>query len=44
LATLRTGGKANRYLVDVIGYNKVRGLPFKAEELSTAIKDVINRD
>jgi 2-oxoglutarate/2-oxoacid ferredoxin oxidoreductase subunit alpha len=33
-----------RYLVDVIGYNQVRGLPFKAEELATVIKDVINRD
>jgi 2-oxoglutarate/2-oxoacid ferredoxin oxidoreductase subunit alpha len=26
-----------RYLVDAIGYNKVRGLPFKAEELADAI-------
>ena len=26
-----------RYLVDAIGYNKVRGLPFKAEELANAI-------
>jgi 2-oxoglutarate ferredoxin oxidoreductase subunit alpha len=26
-----------RYLVDVDGYNKVRGLPFKAEELADAI-------
>jgi 2-oxoglutarate/2-oxoacid ferredoxin oxidoreductase subunit alpha len=30
-----------RYLVDVIGYNKVRGLPFKAEELAGVIRDVI---
>jgi 2-oxoglutarate ferredoxin oxidoreductase subunit alpha len=30
-----------RYLVDVIGFNKVRGLPFSAEELATAIQDVI---
>ena len=30
-----------RYLIDVIGYNKVRGLPFKAEELAVAITDVI---
>ncbi len=31
-----------RYLVDVIGYNRVRGLPFKAEELQDVIQDVIN--
>jgi 2-oxoglutarate ferredoxin oxidoreductase subunit alpha len=31
-----------RYLVDVIGYNRVRGLPFKAEELTDVIQDVIN--
>jgi 2-oxoglutarate ferredoxin oxidoreductase subunit alpha len=31
-----------RYLVDVIGYNQVRGLPFKAEELADVIQDVIN--
>jgi 2-oxoglutarate/2-oxoacid ferredoxin oxidoreductase subunit alpha len=31
-----------RYLVDVIGYNRVRGLPFKAEELQTVLQDVIN--
>jgi 2-oxoglutarate/2-oxoacid ferredoxin oxidoreductase subunit alpha len=30
-----------RYLVDVIGYNRVRGLPFKAEELQDVIQDVI---
>ena len=30
-----------RYLVDVIGYNRVRGLPFKAEELQTVLQDVI---
>ena len=33
-----------KYLVDVIGYNKVRGLPFKADELAAVIKDVINGD
>ena len=33
-----------KYLVDVIGYNKIRGLPFKADELATVIKDVINGD
>jgi len=26
-----------RFLVDAVGYNKVRGLPFKAEELADAI-------
>ena len=30
-----------RYLVDAIGYNRVRGLPFKAEELAGVIEDVI---
>ena len=29
-----------RYLVDAIGYNQVRGLPFKAEELAAAIEEV----
>jgi 2-oxoglutarate/2-oxoacid ferredoxin oxidoreductase subunit alpha len=33
-----------RFLVDVISYNKVRGLPFTVEELATVIKDVINGD
>jgi 2-oxoglutarate ferredoxin oxidoreductase subunit alpha len=31
-----------RYLIDVIGYNRVRGLPFKAEELQDVLQDVIN--
>ena len=31
-----------RFLVDVIGYNRVRGLPFKAEELQDVIQDVIS--
>ena len=31
-----------RYLVDAIGYNKVRGLPFKAEELADAIEEMIS--
>ncbi|MEV5708761.1 2-oxoacid:acceptor oxidoreductase subunit alpha [Actinoallomurus sp. NPDC052274] len=31
-----------RFLVDVIGYNRVRGLPFKAAELADVIRDVIN--
>ena len=30
-----------RFLVDAIGYNRVRGLPFKSEELAAVIKDVI---
>jgi 2-oxoglutarate/2-oxoacid ferredoxin oxidoreductase subunit alpha len=30
-----------RYLTDVISYNRVRGLPFKATELATVIQDVI---
>jgi len=34
----------SRFLVDVIGYNKVRGLPFKAEELADALREVIERD
>jgi 2-oxoglutarate ferredoxin oxidoreductase subunit alpha len=33
-----------RYLIDVIGYNRVRGLPFKAEELATVIQDVIDSE
>ena len=31
-----------RYLVDVISYNRVRGLPFSAAELADVIKDVID--
>ncbi|WP_169981255.1 2-oxoacid:acceptor oxidoreductase subunit alpha [Microbispora sp. H10836] len=30
-----------RFLVDVISYNRVRGLPFKAAELAAVIQDVI---
>jgi len=30
-----------RYLVDAIGYNKVRGMPFRAEELAAVLEDVI---
>jgi 2-oxoglutarate ferredoxin oxidoreductase subunit alpha len=30
-----------RYLVDVIGYNQVRGLPFRASELAEVLKGVI---
>ncbi|UBU13960.1 2-oxoacid:acceptor oxidoreductase subunit alpha [Nonomuraea gerenzanensis] len=33
-----------RYLVDIISYNRVRGLPFKAEELAGVIQDVIDSD
>jgi 2-oxoglutarate ferredoxin oxidoreductase subunit alpha len=36
LGQLRTLVRA-RYLVDAVGYNKVRGLPFKSEELADAI-------
>jgi 2-oxoglutarate ferredoxin oxidoreductase subunit alpha len=32
-----------RYLVDAVGYNQVRGLPFKAAELETAIQEVLAR-
>jgi len=31
-----------KYLVDVISYNRVRGLPFRAAELAEVIKDVIS--
>jgi 2-oxoglutarate/2-oxoacid ferredoxin oxidoreductase subunit alpha len=31
-----------RYLVDVISYNRVRGLPFQAAELAGVIEDVIS--
>jgi 2-oxoglutarate ferredoxin oxidoreductase subunit alpha len=30
-----------RYLIDVIGYNRVRGLPFKSAELAEMLKGVI---
>jgi len=30
-----------KYLVDVMGYNRVRGLPFKAEELAGVIEKAI---
>jgi 2-oxoglutarate/2-oxoacid ferredoxin oxidoreductase subunit alpha len=30
-----------RYLVDAIGYNKVRGLPFTAAELETMLEEVV---
>ncbi|RJL33053.1 2-oxoacid:acceptor oxidoreductase subunit alpha [Bailinhaonella thermotolerans] len=33
-----------RFLVDIIGYNKVRGLPFKAEELAGVIQEVIDSE
>ena len=32
-----------RYLVDAVGYNKVRGLPFKAEELADVIAGLLGR-
>jgi 2-oxoglutarate ferredoxin oxidoreductase subunit alpha len=31
-----------RFLVDVISYNRVRGLPFQAAELASVIEDVID--
>ena len=31
-----------RYLTDVISYNRVRGLPFRAAELAGVIQDVID--
>jgi 2-oxoglutarate/2-oxoacid ferredoxin oxidoreductase subunit alpha len=33
-----------RYLTDVISYNRVRGLPFRAAELAAVIQDVIDND
>jgi 2-oxoglutarate ferredoxin oxidoreductase subunit alpha len=33
-----------RFLVDAISYNRVRGLPFKAEELAGVIQDVIDSE
>jgi 2-oxoglutarate/2-oxoacid ferredoxin oxidoreductase subunit alpha len=41
LGQLRTLVRA-RYLVDAAGYNKVRGLPFKAEELADAIVGLLD--
>jgi 2-oxoglutarate ferredoxin oxidoreductase subunit alpha len=29
------------YLVDAVSYNRVRGMPFKADELAGVIEDVI---
>ncbi|GAB2819654.1 2-oxoacid:acceptor oxidoreductase subunit alpha [Actinocorallia aurea] len=31
----------SKYLIDVVSYNRVRGLPFKAEELADVIRDVM---
>jgi 2-oxoglutarate ferredoxin oxidoreductase subunit alpha len=33
-----------KYLVDVVSYNRVRGLPFKAEELADVIRDVMDSE
>jgi 2-oxoglutarate ferredoxin oxidoreductase subunit alpha len=33
-----------RLLIDVIGYNQVRGLPFKSEELQDVIQEVIDSE
>ena len=30
-----------RYLVDVIAYNQVRGLPFTSSELATVLEEVV---
>jgi 2-oxoglutarate ferredoxin oxidoreductase subunit alpha len=30
----------SKYLVDAIGYNQVRGLPFTVEELASMIEEV----
>ena len=42
LGQLRTLVRAE-FLVDAIGYNQVRGLPFKAAELAGVLEDVINQ-
>ncbi len=42
LGQLRTMVRA-QFLVDAIGYNQVRGLPFKAAELAGVLEDVINQ-
>ena len=34
--------RRGRYLADVISYNRVRGLPFRAAELAGVIQDVIS--
>ncbi len=31
-----------RYLIDVVSYTQVRGLPFKAAELAAVIEEVIH--
>ncbi|GAA2720683.1 2-oxoacid:acceptor oxidoreductase subunit alpha [Actinocorallia aurantiaca] len=33
-----------KYLIDVVSYNRVRGLPFKAEELADVIRDVMDSE
>jgi 2-oxoglutarate ferredoxin oxidoreductase subunit alpha len=33
-----------KYLVDVISYNRVRGLPFRAAELAEAIEEVLSHE
>ncbi len=33
-----------KFLVDIISYNRVRGLPFKAEELAGVIQEVIDSE
>jgi 2-oxoglutarate ferredoxin oxidoreductase subunit alpha len=33
-----------KFLVDAIGYNQVRGMPFRADELATALEEVVRSD
>jgi 2-oxoglutarate/2-oxoacid ferredoxin oxidoreductase subunit alpha len=33
-----------KFLVDVISYNRVRGLPFRAAELAEAIEEVLSHE
>jgi hypothetical protein len=39
----RQGGLKAEYLVDVVSYTQVRGLPFRADELVDALAEVIGR-
>jgi 2-oxoglutarate ferredoxin oxidoreductase subunit alpha len=31
-----------RYLIDTHGFNQVNGMPFKAEQLATAIREILD--
>jgi 2-oxoglutarate ferredoxin oxidoreductase subunit alpha len=33
-----------KFLVDAIGYNQVRGMPFRTDELATALEEVVRSD